>query len=166
MSDFGKKTMTICPHLTLQEVIKSNTALRLNIDNYPPEEYIQNIKILAGKVFQPLRDNFQTPIYISSGYRCLALNTAIGGSKSSQHCKGQAFDIDQDNKNAKVSNREVFYFIKNNLDFDQLIWEFGDSRNPDWVHVSYNTETPENNSKQVLAAYKENGKTKYRKYDA
>ncbi len=99
-------------------------------------------------------------IYVSSGYRSDALNKAIGGSRKSQHSKGEALDLDNDNKNVAASNTEIFNYIKDNLDFDQLIWEFGTDENPDWVHVSY--LSIDENRKRCLRAYKENGKTKYK----
>lgn len=154
--------MKLSDNLTLDECLKSNTALRLGIDNSPTEEHKQNLKIVAEKIFQPIREHFGKPIYVSSGYRSKALNDAIGGSSSSQHCHGQALDLDQDNRNTGVTNKDVFDYILMNLEFDQLIYEFGDAINPAWVHVSYNENK---NRNKVLQAYRENGKTKYKLYD-
>ena len=154
--------MKLSDNLTLDECLKSNTALRLGIDNTPTEEHKQNLKIVAEKIFQPIREHFGKPIYVSSGYRSEALNDAIGGSSSSSHCHGQALDLDQDNRNTGVTNKDVFDYILMNLEFDQLIYEFGDAINPAWVHVSYNENK---NRNKVLQAYRENGKTKYKLYD-
>ena len=155
--------MQLSKNLYLSEVIKSRTAKRLGINNEPKVEHLVNLKELAENIFQPLRDYYGVPIYISSGYRSESLNKAIGGSKSSQHCKGQAIDIDRDG-HSLPNNAEIFEYIKNNLDFDQLIWEFGSNTNPDWVHVSYNNYG--NQRKQVLVAYKDRrGKTRYKSYE-
>jgi hypothetical protein len=150
--------MKISKDLNLSELIRSESAKRNGISNMPTEEHIVNFKILAEKVFQPIRDHFKTPIIISSGYRSKELNELIKGSASSQHCKGQAIDIDMDGTKGGVTNKDVFNFIKDNLDFDQLIWEFGTDDNPDWVHVSY---TKDKNRKQKLKAIRTNGKTSY-----
>lgn len=147
-------------HLSLDECTKSTTASRLGIDNTPPKKAIDNLKLLANKIFEPLRLHFGVPIFVSNGYRCPALNKAIGGSSTSQHMEGEALDLDQDNRGTKVTNAMVFNHIKDNLEFDQLIWEFGTSTNPDWVHVSY--ESVGKQRKQVLRAVKENGKTIYK----
>ena len=150
--------MKISPNLNLAEITRSDTAKRHGIDNTPTAEHLENFKLLADKVFEPIREHFKTPIFISSGYRSKALNAFIKGSASSQHCKGQAIDIDMDGSNGKVTNRMVFDFIKNKLDFDQLIWEFGTDFNPDWVHVSY---VKGKNRKQKLKAIRSGGKTSY-----
>ena len=150
--------MKISPHLNLAEITRSDTAKRHGIDNTPTAEHLENFKLLADKVFEPIREHFGVPIFISSGYRSKALNDFIKGSLSSQHCKGQAIDIDMDGSNGEVTNRMVFDFIKNKLDFDQLIWEFGTDFNPDWVHVSY---VKSGNRKQKLKAVRSGGKTTY-----
>jgi len=150
--------MKISPHLNLAELTRSETAKRNGIDNTPTAEHLENFKLLADKVFEPIREHFKTPIFISSGYRSKELNALINGSPSSQHCKGQAIDIDMDGGNGEVTNRMVFDFIKNKLDFDQLIWEFGTDFNPDWVHVSY---VKGKNRKQKLKAIRSGGKTSY-----
>lgn len=150
--------MKISPNLNLAELTRSETAKRNGIDNTPTAEHLENFKLLADKVFEPIRDHFKTPIFISSGYRSKELNALLRGSASSQHCKGQAIDIDMDGSNGEVTNRMVFDFIKNKLDFDQLIWEFGTDFNPDWVHVSY---VKGKNRKQKLKAIRSGGKTSY-----
>ena len=128
----------------------------------PTAEHIENFKLLAEEVFQPIREHFRCPIHISSGYRSKELNTAIGGSLTSQHCQGEAIDIDMDGTPNGVTNRMVFDYIKDNLQFDQLIYEFGDKENPDWVHVSY--ESSGKQRKQILRAVRTNGKTSYLPY--
>ena len=153
--------MKISKNLNLAEVTRSETAKRRKIDNAPTDEHIENLKILAANIFQPMRDHFGKPIYISSGYRSEALNKAIKGSKTSQHCKGEAIDIDNDNANNGVTNRDIFEFIRDNLKFDQLINEFPVKGNPSWVHVSY-SKTQQRN--QVLKAYKDSRNiTRYKK---
>ena len=103
--------MKISPNLNLAEVTRSDAAKRHGIDNTPTDEHLENFKLLADKVFEPIREHFKTPIFISSGYRSEALNKFIKGSLSSQHCKGQAIDIDMDGSNGDVTNRMVFDFI-------------------------------------------------------
>ena len=143
-------------------MLKSRTATRLGLSNSPNEEHIKNMQALAENIFQPLRDYFGVPIHISSGYRSEALNKAIGGSKSSQHCKGEAMDIDRDGY-SQPDNAQIFEYIKNNLDFDQMIWEFGTQQNPEWVHVSHKRDGK--NRAELLVAYKTSyGKTKYRQF--
>ena len=151
--------MKLSNNLSLAEMIRSDTAKRLGISNQPLPEHLDNMKILATNVFEPIREHFGVPIYVSSGYRSEALNKAIKGSKSSQHCKGEAMDIDMDG-GGLISNAEVFMFIRSSLVFDQLIWEFGDNNNPDWVHVSYT----EHNRGQVLKAIKKGKTTQYIPY--
>ncbi len=152
----------ISEHLDLSEVIRSETAKRLGVSNMPTAEHIENFKILAENVFEKIRNHFRVPIHLSSAYRSEALNKAIKGSSSSQHCKGEAIDIDMDGSSNGVTNKMVFDYILNNLNFDQLIWEFGTSENPDWVHVSYNSDGAQR--KQVLKAVKSAGKTTYQPY--
>jgi hypothetical protein len=149
--------MQLSKNLTLAEVTRSESAKRKGISNEPTPEHIENFKKLAEKVFQPIREHFGVPIHISSGYRSKALNSAIGGSLSSQHCSGEAIDIDMDG--SSITNKQVFDFIKDNLVFDQMIWEFGTDKNPDWVHVSY--ESTGKQRKQILKAVRTNGKTSY-----
>jgi zinc D-Ala-D-Ala carboxypeptidase len=150
----------ISEHLTLNEVVNSATAKRLGIDNSPTPAHLENIKLLANKIFEPIRNHFGKPIGVSSGYRSAALNKATPGSSStSQHCSGEALDLDQDSMNTGITNKMVFDYIKTNLEFDQLIWEFGNDINPNWVHVSY--ESTGKQRKQILKAVKVNGQTKY-----
>ncbi len=148
----------ISKYISHKEAIKSNTAKRLGIENEPNKEQLKNMKLLAEKVFEPLRLEVGGPIKVNSFFRSPELNKAIGGSSKSQHCHGQAIDID-DTFGVK-SNAYMYYFIKSELEFDQMIWEFGDNSNPDWVHVSYVSE--QENRNRCLKAYKENGKTKYK----
>ena len=152
--------MNLSKNLSLAEMTRSESAKRSGIKNEPTAEHLNNMKKLAVNVFQPIRDHFNTPIHISSGYRSLALNKAIKGSLSSQHCSGEAIDIDMDNTG--ITNAQIFNWIKDNLSFDQLIWEFGTDKNPDWVHVSF--ESNGKQRKQVLKATKKNGKTTYTIY--
>lgn len=152
--------MQLSKNLSLAEVIRSETAKRRGVSNMPTDAHIANFKLLAEKVFQPIRDHFGVPIHISSGYRSAALNKAIGGAASSQHCSGEAIDIDMDG--TSVTNAQIFNYIKDNLEFDQLIWEFGTDANPDWVHVSY--ESTGKQRKQMLKAIKSGGATKYLPY--
>ena len=155
--------MKLSKNLSLSEVTKSNTALRKGIDNNPTEAHIENLKYVAEKVFQPIRDHFGVPIYISSGYRSQALNEAIGGSTRSFHSHGMALDLDQDGRNKGVSNADVFFFIKDCLSYTELIWEFGDENNPNWVHVAIAPGREE--EKNTKIARKVNGKTIYSKFD-
>ena len=150
--------MKISKHLSLSEVFRSETAKRRGISNTPTAEHLENFKLLADNLFEKIRAHFGVPIHISSGYRSKELNDAIGGSKTSQHSKGQAIDIDMDGSSSGVTNADVYNYIEENLDFDQLIWEFGTDNNPDWVHVSY---TNGKNRKQKLKAVRTNGKTSY-----
>ena len=147
----------ISKHISYKEGTYSNTATRLGIDNTPNDDQLTNMELVAEKIFEPLRSYVGGPIKINSFFRCPKLNTAIGGSHKSQHCKGQAMDIDD--VFGRCTNAEMYHFIKDNLDFDQMIWEFGDDDNPDWVHVSYVSE--EDNRNRCLKAYRKDGKTKY-----
>ncbi len=154
--------MKLSNNLDLGELTRSESAKRAGISNKPTAEHIENMKKLANNIFQPIREHFDVPIFISSGYRSKELNTRVGGSTTSQHSSGEAIDIDMDGSSSGVTNKEVFDFIKDNLDFDQLIWEFGSKKNPDWVHVSY--ESTGKQRKQILRAVKVKGVTKYEKY--
>ena len=147
----------ISEHISYREGVYSITATRLGIDNTPNDEQLANMELVADEVFEPLRSWVGGPIKINSFFRSPKLNTAIGGSSKSQHCKGQAIDIDD--TFGRATNAEMYHFIKDHLDFDQMIWEFGDDDNPDWVHVSYVSE--KKNRRRCLKAYKEKGKTKY-----
>ncbi len=148
----------ISQHVTYREGVYSITADRLGIENKPNAYELQNMELLAEKIFEPLRKHVGGPIAINSFYRCDKLNTAIGGSSKSQHCEGRAIDIDD--TYGYMSNKNMYEYIKNNIDFDQLIWEFGTDDNPNWVHVSYVDH--DFNRQRCLKAYKENGKTKYK----
>lgn len=154
--------MKLSEHLDLSEVTRSDMAKRRGLSNMPTPEHIENFKILAENIFEPIRKHFGVPIFVSSGYRSKELNTAIGGSLTSQHCLGQALDLDMDGTKNGVTNKMVFDFIKENLNYDQLISEFGTKEKPDWVHVSYNTKGKQR--KQTLRAIRVNGKTAYQPY--
>ena len=141
--------MQLSEHLSLAEVTYSETAKRLGIKNDPTPEHLEAFKLLAEHIFEPIRNHFQKPIKVSSGYRSAALNAITpGSSATSQHCKGEAVDLDQDGMTTGITNKMVFDYIKGNLNFDQLIWEYGTDANPDWVHVSYSASGTQR--KQVL----------------
>ena len=155
--------MKLSENFTLDEFIYSPTAIKHGIDNTPSPEHIENIKALVTNVVQPVRHFLRQPLKISSGYRHPELNARIGGAHkivngkkvaTSQHCKGEAVDLNVTGRNA-----EIFRYIKANLEFDQIIWEFGTDSEPAWVHVSY----AKKNRKQMLKAVKEGGKTVYKK---
>jgi hypothetical protein len=152
--------MKLSAHFDLAEFTRSESAKREGLDNTPPAEHLENIKVLCEKVLEPIRLRFG-PINISSGYRGKMLNHFIGGSVSSDHCVGRAADIDMDDMGSGVTNTEIFNYIKDNLDYDQLIWEFGNKEKPDWVHVGYRGKE---NRKQTLRATKVNGKSTYSPY--
>lgn len=154
--------MKLSEHFDLNEFTRSDYAKRNGINNLPNAEQTDNLRELCINVLEPIRKHFQIPILISSGFRSKALNTAIGGAKNSQHTTGEAVDIDHDLSANVVSNKMIFDFIKNNLTVDQMIWEFGTSTNPDWVHVSYVANGKNRN--QILRAIKHGGKTTYEKY--
>ena len=149
--------MRISKHISYKEATQSQTATRKGISNDPDAYQLQNMQLLAEKVFEPLREHFGVPIAINSFFRSQKLNKAIGGAAGSQHTQGRAIDIDD--TLGGVSNKQMFDYIKNHLDFDQLIWEFGDNNNPAWVHISYVSESE--NRRRVLKASKKNGKTIY-----
>lgn len=157
--------MQLSEHLSLNEVTTSGTAKRLGINNTPTTEHLNNLKLVAENVFEPIRKHFGKPIKVSSGYRSKALNDATPGSSStSQHCSGEALDLDQDGMTTGVTNKMVFDYIKDNLNFDQLIWEFGTDSNPDWVHVSW--ESTGKQRKMILKATRVNGSPKYSPWKA
>ena len=147
----------ISKHISYKEGVYSRTAIRRGIDNDPNKDQMINMEVIADEVFEPLRSWVGGPIKINSFFRSPELNKAIGGSTKSQHCQGQAIDLDD--TYGRATNAEMYGFIKKYLEFDQMIWEFGDDDNPDWVHVSYVSE--EKNRNRCLKAYKEKGKTKY-----
>ncbi len=152
----------ISEHISEKEATKSVTAIRLGIANTPDGNILSNMKSLAINLFEPLRKWVGGPIKINSFYRSEALNKALGGAskngkQTSQHCQGQAMDIDD--IYGHKTNAEMFYYIKENLNFDQMIWEFGDSTNPDWIHISFVSDSVNRN--RILKAVRDKGKTKY-----
>ena len=147
----------ISAHVSYKEGVRSRTADRRGLANTPNESQLKCMKEIAEAVFEPLREWAGGPIKINSFFRGEPVNTAIGGSKYSQHMKGQAMDIDD--TFGHKTNAEMYHYIKDNLDFDQLIWVFGDDENPNWIHVSYVTHRE--NRKKLTIAKKINGKTKY-----
>ena len=148
--------MNLSPNFTLFEMTKSETALRHDMDNTPGEAEIANLKALAENVLQPIRDHFGKGVKVNSGFRHPEVNAKVGGSKTSDHCQGQAADIEIPG----VANAELAQWIVDNLDFRQVILEFYTPGVPDsgWVHVSY---VQGDNKKQVLTATKKDGKTVY-----
>tara|TARA_R110000868_G_scaffold650_1_gene4708 strand:- start:1409 stop:1864 length:456 start_codon:yes stop_codon:yes gene_type:complete len=150
--------MELSKNFTLNELTASNTAKAKGISNEPDAKQLVALQLVVSKVLQPLREGIDKPIKISSGLRSAALNKAIGGSVTSQHCKGEAADIQM---SGKTGNAQLFNYIKENIVFDQMIWEFGTQENPDWVHVSYSAK---GNRGEILRAYKKDGKTRYMLY--
>jgi len=150
--------MIISDHITYAEAIHSNTAKRKRIDNTPNPTQVDAMKLTAELVFEPLREWVGGPIKVNSFFRSVALNEVLGGVASSQHCKGQAVDLDD--VYGRKSNAEMYRWVKENLCFDQLIWEFGTDMNPNWIHISYVSK--EENRNRCLKAYKESYKTKYK----
>jgi len=148
--------MNLTANFTLEELVKSETALRNDMDNTPGEAEIANLKTLCEKVLQPVRDHFQTGVKVNSGFRHPEVNAKVGGSKTSDHCKGQAADIEIPG----IANADLAVWIMDNLTYTQLILEFYTPGVPDsgWVHVSYD---PANLKKQNLTATKKDGKTVY-----
>lgn len=144
-------------HFTLSELTRSDLAKRKGIKNTPNEAQKEALQAICEDILEPLRSDMGFPISISSGFRSEELNKKIGGSSSSQHCKGEAVDIDNDGNNS-----EIFHWLLENADFDQLIWEFGNKNEPDWVHVSY--VRGRKNRGQVLRAVKVSGRTVYEKF--
>ena len=155
--------MKISQHVSYNEATKSATAERKGMYNTPNASELERMKTLSEKIFEPVREALgNKPLRITSFFRSIALNRLIGGgSSTSQHCKGQAMDIDADGSH--TSNKAVFMYIVENLSFDQLIWEFGDNLDPDWIHVSYVSE--EENRGEILKAVRMGGKTKYINYE-
>lgn len=149
--------MRLSDNFTLAELTKSQTAERCGIENTPDKEHIENLQKLCDNILQPVRDYFQKPVTISSGYRSPELSQKIGSSSRSQHCKGEAADFEVPG----VSNKELADFINENLDYDQVILEFHnpDEINSGWVHASYVGEG--NRSEYLLAEKDENGKVRY-----
>jgi len=143
----GKK---LSAHISMKEAVFSKTAERRIIDNTPNDDQLEVMKLTAEMIFEPVREHFGVPIGITSFFRSKELNEALRGSATSSHCKGEAIDIDAD-VFGKITNKEIFMYIWENLEFDQLIWEFGDADNPAWVHVSFRKG---NNRKQIKKAVK------------
>ena len=150
--------MKISDHITYAEAIHSNTAKRKSIDNTPSQVQVDAMKLIAEKIFEPLRKWVGGPIKVNSFFRSVTLNEAIGGVSSSQHCKGQAIDIDD--VYGYKTNADMYHWIQMNLDYDQMIWEFGTDMQPNWIHISYVSK--EENRNKCLKAYKEHGRTKYK----
>ena len=148
--------MQLSENFSLLELTKSQTAARKDIDNTPSPEHQENLKLLCTHILQPVRDRFERVVSVSSGYRSEELCLALGSKITSQHAKGQAADFEI----YGLSNQELANYIKENLDYDQLILEYWKKEDPNsgWVHCSYNINI---NRKQYLKAYKENGRTKY-----
>ena len=148
--------MRLTRNFTLAEMTKSETALRHDMDNTPGEQEISALKLLAEKVLQPVRDHYGKGVKVNSGFRHPEVNAKVGGSKTSDHCRGQAADIEIPG----VANADLAAWIRDNLEFRQLILEFYTPGVPDsgWVHVSY---VAEDNKKEVLTATKKDGKTVY-----
>ena len=147
----------ISKHVSYKEGTYSRTGERLDLDNTPNEEQLKCMKEVAENLFEPLREWVGGPIKINSFFRGEPVNTAIGGSTRSQHMKGQAIDIDD--TFGHKTNAEMYHYIKDNLDFDQMIWEFGTDKNPNWLHISWVSHRP--NRKKLTIAKKVNGRTKY-----
>lgn len=148
--------MKLSPHFTLAEFTRSDTATARRISNNPTDAHIDALKLLCVHVLEPVRAHFGKPVRINSGFRSAALNRSVGGSASSQHMKGEAADIEI----AGVSNYDLARYIRDNLDFDQVILEFytpGQSSSG-WVHVSWR---PEKRRKQSLTAARRAGRTVY-----
>ena len=148
--------MKLSDNFSLLELTKSQTAERKGIDNTPSPEHQENLKLLCAHILQPVRDRFERVVSVSSGYRSEELCLAIGSKITSQHAKGQAADFEI----YGLSNQELATYIKENLDYDQLILEYWTPESPNngWIHCSYNVNV---NRKQYLRAYKNEGKTKY-----
>lgn len=149
--------MKISKHISYKEAVYSATAKRLHLDNTPDDDTLCEMEKVANYIFEPLRLYVGGAIKINSFYRSVEVNKAVGGSSRSQHCKGQAIDIDD--VYGHKTNAEMFEYIRENLDFDQMIWEFGDTNNPAWVHISYVSK--KENRNRILRAVRENGKTRY-----
>jgi len=144
------KTKKVSENISYKEATFSQTAKNLKIKNVPTDAHLKNMRLVADKVFQPLREWCEHPIRINSMYRCAELNTAIRGSINSQHCKGQAIDLCT---LGEKTNAELFEYIKENLEFDQIIWEFGNDKNPKWIHISYVSKKA-NRNRALRAKYK------------
>ena len=148
--------MKLTANFSLAEMTKSETALRHDLENEPNEEQLANLVALCENVLQPMRDYFGKGVKVNSGFRHPDVNAKVGGSKTSDHCKGMAADVEIPG----VANADLAQWTVDNCDFRQVILEFYTPGIPDsgWVHVSFN---PDDNKKQVLTATKQNGKTVY-----
>jgi len=155
--------LNISEHITYSEATRSDTAKKFGIKNIPDDSQLHRMKLLAENVFEPVRNYFKVPIFISSFFRSAKLNKVLKGAVNSEHLAldGAAMDLDAQ-LFGKLTNKQIFNYIRNNLDFNQLIWEFGNSVEPDWVHVSYNEGK---NKKEVLRAISMNGITRYKKFE-
>ena len=147
----------ISKHISWHEGTYSRTGERRDLDNTPNKDQLICMKEVAENLFEPLREWVGGPIKINSFFRGEPVNTAIGGSTRSQHMKGQAIDIDD--TFGHKTNAEMYHYIKDNLDFDQMIWEFGNDENPNWLHISWVSHRPNRN--KLTIAKKVNGRTKY-----
>ena len=151
-----KIAKAVSKHISYKEATRSATATKLNIDNIPTDDILSNMVVVTAEVFEPLIEWAKHPINVNSFYRSPKLNAAIKGSLKSSHLSGQAIDI---STLGKKTNGEMFDYIKDNLDFDQLIWEFGNDENPRWIHVSYKNK--KDNRKDVLRAKYKGGRVTY-----
>lgn len=150
--------MNLTKNFTLEELSNSSTAKRLGIDNIPNNEQVNNLRLLCEKVLQPIREKYGKPIIITSGFRCEKLNKAVGGSQKSEHRYGMAADF-HSVSDTLSDNKALWDLIRTmNLNFGQLIYEYGSDAGPDWIHISYNDK---NNRKQILRCKKVNGKASY-----
>jgi len=147
----------ISKHISWHEGTYSRTGERRDLDNTPNKDQLKCMKEVAENLFEPLREWVGGGIKINSFFRGEPVNTAIGGSTRSQHMKGQAIDIDD--TFGHKTNAEMYHYIKDNLDFDQMIWEFGSDENPNWLHISWVSHRP--NRKKLTIAKKVNGRTRY-----
>jgi len=154
--------MKISDNVTLAEVTKNKTASQYGLDNNPTPEHLENLKKVCNRIFEPLRKGLGgKPIFISCGYRGASVNAKTkGASKTSYHCSGHALDLDADVFGG-ATNAQIFHYIKENLEYAELIWEYGTDINPDWVHVAYHEGK---NVKETLKCKSLNGKPKYEKY--
>ncbi len=150
------KKKILSKHISYKEAVRSETATRLNISNIPNEDILKNMVLVAEEVFEPLREWAKHPIRVNSFYRSPKLNAEVRGSLKSSHLSGQAIDI---STLGEKSNGELFDYIRQNLDYDQLIWEFGNDENPRWIHVSYKSK--KENRKDVLKARSRGGRVTY-----
>jgi len=158
------KPIKISEHISYKEATQSSTAVRKGIANDPNDAELENMRQLAEKVFEPLRSYISmkrgkdSPIRINSFFRSVELNKAIGGSGSSQHCANNGAAIDIETNYPDFNNKDLFMAIKEKGMYDQMIWEFGNDKEPAWVHVSYKRQ---DNRKQILKAVSKDGSTKY-----